>query len=173
MVWLAVPASSLSLTRPDAEKVKDPANWHVIYSIEGGCPSNTKGNLGDVKYNGNPAGASACESEKDGDCVHSWDVLLPRGVKSGHATLSWTWFNTIGNREMYQNCVAVDITGGTGEEMGSFPPLFVANLASVNECETTAEMDVLFPNPGEYIYNVRAERQQLLQGYRYWCGLWR
>jgi len=81
--------------------------------------------------------------------VHSWDVPMPKGVKSGNAILSWTWFNTIGNREMYQNCVNVDITGGSGD--GTFPPLFVANLAGINSVVTTAESDVLFPEPGEFV----------------------
>ncbi|KAM0699156.1 hypothetical protein Q7P36_001202 [Cladosporium allicinum] len=128
----------------DTTNAADPASWNVIYSIEGGCPSNTKGNLDNT-----PNGAVACTSNDQGDCVHSWDVPMPKGVKSGNAILSWTWFNTIGNREMYQNCVNVDITGGSGD--GTFPPLFVANLAGINSVVTTAESDVLFPEPGEFV----------------------
>jgi len=50
---------------------------------------------------------------------------------------------------MYQNCVNVNIEGGSGD--GTFPPLFVANLASVNSLATTENSDVLFPKPGEYV----------------------
>jgi hypothetical protein len=63
-------------------------------------------------------------------------------------------FNTVGNREMYQNCVNVDIEGGSGE--GKFPPLFVANLASVNSVVTTENSDVLFPEPGEFVTTMSA-----------------
>ena len=132
----------------DTTNAADPASWNVIYSIEGGCPSNTKGNLLA------PLSAVACETNDQGDCVHSWDIPMPKGVKSGNAILSWTWFNTIGNREMYQNCVNVDITGGSGD--GTFPPLFVANLASVNSLKTTEEFDVLFPQPGEFVTTMSA-----------------
>jgi len=130
----------------DTTNAADPASWNVIYSIEGGCPSNTKGNLV-TPY-------EACTSADEGDCMHSWDIPMPKGVKSGNAILSWTWFNTIGNREMYQNCVNVDITGGSGD--GVFPPLFVANLASVNDVKTNENSDVLFPNPGEFVTTMSA-----------------
>jgi hypothetical protein len=56
--------------------------------------------------------------------------------------------------EMYQNCVNVDITGGSGD--GKFPPLFVANLASVNSLATTENSDVLFPSPGEFVTTMSA-----------------
>ena len=130
----------------DTANAADPASWNVIYSIEGGCPSNTQGNLA--------PGFKACTSADQGDCMHSWDIPMPKGVKSGNAILSWTWFNTIGNREMYQNCVNVDITGGSGD--GTFPPLFVANLASVNDVKTTENSDVLFPEPGEFVTTMSA-----------------
>jgi hypothetical protein len=133
----------------DTANAADPASWNVIYSIEGGCPSNTALNLNTM-----PKGAEACTSDNQGDCVHSWDVPMPKGVKSGNAILSWTWFNTIGNREMYQNCVNVDITGGSGD--GVFPPLFVANLASVNDVKTTENFDVAFPEPGEFVTTMSA-----------------
>ena len=125
----------------DTSKAADPSNWNVIYSIEGGCPSNTKGNLA--------PGYKACTSPEQGDCLHEWDIPMPKSVKSGNAILSWTWFNTVGNREMYQNCVNVDIEGGSGD--GQFPPLFVANIKSVNNVETTENSDVLFPEPGEFV----------------------
>lgn len=136
----------------DTTKGADPSNWNVIYSIEGGCPSNTKGNLS--------PGYKACTSAEQGDCVHEWDIPMPKGVKSGNAILSWTWFNTVGNREMYQNCVNVDISGGSGD--GQFPPLFVANLASVNSLKTTENSDVLFPEPGEFVTTMSAT-----DGYNY------
>jgi hypothetical protein len=49
-----------------------------------GCPSNTQGNLS--------PGYQACTSAEQGDCLHSWDIPMPKGVKSGNAILSWTWY---------------------------------------------------------------------------------
>ena len=61
---------------------------------------------------------------------------------------------------MYQNCVNVDIEGGSGD--GQFPPIFVANLASVNDLKTTENSDVLFPEPGEFVTTMSATN-----GYNY------
>ena len=55
---------------------------------------------------------------------------------------------------MYQNCVNVDIEGGSGD--GTFPPLFVANLESVTSLKTTENSDVLFPEPGEFVTTMSA-----------------
>jgi hypothetical protein len=91
-----------------AEKIRDPNNWHVVYSIQGGCPANAAGNLDKAVY---------CEAAGQSECINTWDVPLPKGLRSGHAILSWTWFNVIGKREMYQNCANINIIGGTGEDM--------------------------------------------------------
>jgi hypothetical protein len=142
----------LSITyETDADKVKDPKNWHVIYSIEGGCPANTAANLDSV------GGAVACKTSDEGDCVHSWDIPMPKGVNPGNAVLAWTWQNTLGNREFYMGCSAVTIEGGSGDEMNSLPAMFVANLAiEGGKCPTTASQDVLYPNPGQYVTTMSA-----------------
>lgn len=64
-------------------KQKDPNNWKVIYSILGGCPSDTVGNLNS---------AIACTSENQADCINEFKFKIPRGVQNGHAILAWTWF---------------------------------------------------------------------------------
>nr|POE87495.1 hypothetical protein CFP56_30084 [Quercus suber] len=140
----------------DAAKVKDPTNWHVIYSIEGGCPTNSLMNL-DGTYTGpggSYTGSYQCNdtSKTNGvDCLNQFHFEIPKGVKDGHAILAWTWFNNVGNREMYMNCVNTELTGGDGSEMDSFPSMFVANLANVDQCPTTAYQAVAFPNPGKYL----------------------
>lgn len=124
------------------DAIRDPNNWHVIYSIEGGCPSNSAGNLLTSTY---------CTSLGQDECVHTWDVSIPEGLQSGHAVMSWTWFNTVGDREMYQNCARVEITGGTGEEMGSFPAMYVANIGPGDVCTAAPERtNLAFPEPGKY-----------------------
>ncbi|KAF2858594.1 lytic polysaccharide monooxygenase [Piedraia hortae CBS 480.64] len=138
----------------DPAKQKDPKNWFVIYSVEGGCPSNSHLNLDGV-YNGPQGtytGALSCSDPRSNgvDCVNDFNFTIPHGVKSGHAIMSWTWFNTVGNREMYQNCINAELTGGDGSEMDKFPTMFVGNLAEINTCPTTIFFDLEFPFPGEY-----------------------
>ncbi|ORZ34533.1 hypothetical protein BCR44DRAFT_52168, partial [Catenaria anguillulae PL171] len=56
-------------------------------------------------------------------CHHS------AGCAAGLATLSWSWINAIGNREYYQSCSDIVITGGSGPSgTMSGPQLLVAHL---------------------------------------------
>ncbi|KAK4500975.1 hypothetical protein PRZ48_006781 [Zasmidium cellare] len=126
----------------DSAKLKDPSSWKVIYSIEGGCPTDAKGNLGS---------AVKCSTGNEVECVNQFNFNIPKGVKNGHAIMAWTWFNTIGNREMYMNCINTEFTGGNGSEMDSFPDMFVGNLASVNQCPTKESTNLKFPKPGKYV----------------------
>jgi hypothetical protein len=131
----------LSVTyETDAAKLKDPASWKVIKSYIGGCPTNAKGNLPSAVMC--PGGAP--------DCVNNLDFTVPPEVQDGNAIFSWTWSNNIGNREQYQNCAKVKISGGQNQ-LDSLPPLFVANLASINQCATSEGFNTDFPNPGKYV----------------------
>ncbi|KAK3117471.1 hypothetical protein LTR53_001158 [Teratosphaeriaceae sp. CCFEE 6253] len=148
----------------DAAKVKDPKNWLVIYSIEGGCPTNSLLNL-DAGYTGPQgaySGAIDCTDPRANgvDCVNQFNFTIPKGVKDGHATLAWTWMNNVGNREFYMNCVNADLSGGDGSEMAGFPSMFVANLGSVGSCPTTAYQAVAFPDPGKYVTTKLAASSQ-------------
>ena len=141
----------LALTT-DSPAKKD-SKWMVIHSIEGGCPANAEGNIG--------GGAS-------GSGASTFNYKIPDGIKAGAYTLSWTWFNKVGNREMYMNCANVKITGGASkrdsygnetyaasqlvERDGSFPDLFVANVG--NGCATSEGASVQFPNPGQSVEKI-------------------
>lgn len=137
----------------DPVLLKDPQNWRVLYSVQGGCPSNTHLNLDGVFTS--PAGAYQgswpCKNESTNgiDCTNSFDFKVPAGVEDGHAIMAWTWFNTVGNRHMFMNCINVDIEGGDGSEMDSLPSMFVANIG--NGCETPENYDLAFPSPGLYL----------------------
>ena len=85
----------VSLTK-DLEPTKDSV-FQVIHSIEGGCPNAAPGNLGED--------ASAADPT-------AFDYSIPQGIAPGKYTLAWTWFNKIGNREMYMNCAPIVVSGG-------------------------------------------------------------
>ncbi|RGP79700.1 spore coat sp96 precursor [Fusarium longipes] len=100
--------------------------WQVIHSYIGNCPA---------------AGTS------------SFDFKVPSDAPSGEAIFAWTWFNQIGNREMYMNCAAVTIKGGSkrASTMSNRPEMFVANVG--NGCTTEESSDLEFPNPGPDVSN--------------------
>ncbi|EPS39968.1 hypothetical protein H072_6402 [Dactylellina haptotyla CBS 200.50] len=111
--------------------------FKVVQSYEGACPVNADGNLpGADPSNGLPEIA----------------VMLPDGLKAGEAVFVWTWFNRIGNREMYMNCAPITIggSGSSDDVFNALPDMFVANIngAPNNACTTKETFDIVFPNPG-------------------------
>ncbi|KAJ5365799.1 hypothetical protein N7517_008685 [Penicillium concentricum] len=117
------------------------SEWKVIKSFEGGCPANVDGNI--------PGGPDLIDP-------YSFNFTIPDGISAGKYTLAWTWFNRIGNREMYMNCAPITVSGGSSkrspEELerraASFPPMFVANI---NGCLTQEGVDIRFPQSGDYV----------------------
>jgi hypothetical protein len=90
--------------------------WGVIHQIIGGCPTENA----------------------------SYDVPVPAGMPSATGALfAWSWFNKIGNREMYMNCAVVDVLGGSGSM--ELPRMFEANNG--NGCVTPETYDVDFASP--------------------------
>ncbi|KAL5118934.1 hypothetical protein ACEQ8H_003063 [Pleosporales sp. CAS-2024a] len=125
-------------------------DFKVIKSIEGGCPEGREYNF----------------------------TVPPELAKGGKKTglFAWTWFNKVGNREMYMSCAVVDVVpkgshskhGGAlaqhietrgvqhanaaaQEALSSYPPLFVANLKGINNCVTQETDDVIFDTPGNSV----------------------
>ncbi|TWU71682.1 hypothetical protein ED733_001900 [Metarhizium rileyi] len=96
-----------------------------------------------------------------GNCPlkRTWDFTIPADTPTGDAIFAWSWFNRVGNREMYMNCARVTIQnsrgGGSMNGESSFydgPAMFVANVGK--QCSTLEGSDVLFPNPGPATDNV-------------------
>ncbi|ATY58330.1 extracellular protein, putative [Cordyceps militaris] len=99
--------------------------WTVIYSWLGSCPS--------------------------GPGPSSYDFSVPADATAGEAIFAWSWFNKVGNREMYMNCAVVEISGSKskkrrGVAMSARPAMFVANVG--NGCGTSEGTDLQFPDPG-------------------------
>ncbi|KAL9101947.1 MAG: hypothetical protein Q9187_009182, partial [Circinaria calcarea] len=129
------------------KKPNKATKWMVIHSIEGSCPSSASGNL---------------PEDPSGNGADKFQYSIPEGIEPGQYVLAWTWFNHIGDREMYMNCAPVTVTGGSGKRdtprveatelsglskrASSFPPMFVANIG--NGCKTIEGKDTIFPEPG-------------------------
>lgn len=80
------------------------------------------------------------------------EFSIPSEAPNGDAIFAWSWFNKLGNREMYQNCAVVTITnGGSGLSAPDFPAPFVANVPQAPGCSTIENIDVVFPNPGKNV----------------------
>ena len=134
---------------PPADKSK----WKTIYTLIGGCPVSAEGNLPVTGSDQDGrADAAHCGNDSGTECIREFSVPIPKGLPSGNATFAWTWFNKIGNREVYMNCAPVSITGGSaGAEGEAFlkelPSLFLANVPGA--C-TTGNGVLNIPNPGKY-----------------------
>ncbi|KAK5088223.1 hypothetical protein LTR05_002440 [Lithohypha guttulata] len=118
--------------------------WMVIHSIEGGCPADAAGNLGD-----DPNGSGAA--------TFQFTVPDHPDLGPGDYTLAWTWNNKVGNREFYMNCAYVQLSGAAKKRYapsqpiskradGPLPDMFVSNIG--NGCSTKEGIDVQYPNPG-------------------------
>lgn len=118
--------------------------WRVMQSFEGNHPVQAEGNI-------MPA-----------DPLHilpaiTWNI--PKGLPAGRAVMAWSWFNRLGNREMYMKCSTVHIDGAKSSASNlnedpavlALPTLFRAN--SGNGCtvpEGVQAIQFKNPGPGEY-----------------------
>ncbi|KAK7756435.1 hypothetical protein SLS62_001661 [Diatrype stigma] len=114
------------------------ATFTVVKSIIGGCPV----------VNG------------------QFPFTVPADAPTGDAVFSWSWINHTGNREFYQNCAAVTITGASARarrQLGEVaarqnvafdqrPAIFVAQLEGSGWCVAEG-VDVLYPEPGPDVDN--------------------
>jgi hypothetical protein len=104
--------------------------FKVFYTIEGGCPG----------LNGQ---------------TNTYQFSVPEDVPSGNYSLAWTWYNNIGNREIYMNCAPVVITNsgnkGTQQTLDALPDMAIFNIPSKNSCGTVETFDVQYPDPGNYV----------------------
>ncbi|KAK2590802.1 hypothetical protein QQS21_011507 [Conoideocrella luteorostrata] len=124
--------------------------WKVIHSYIGGCPV---------------SGTS------------SFSFALPSDAPTGDALFAWTWFNNIGNREMYMNCASITVAGSAKKSRkaraasGAFssrPDMFVANIN--NGCSTVPDKDLLFPNPGPDVTNMKSTNTNIVGSTPENCG---
>ena len=149
---------SLTADTPPTKK----SVFKVIKSIEGGCPSAYPGNVGD-----SPIGSGA----------DNFTYSIPSSIPSDkNYTLAFTWFNKIGDREMYMNCAPIFVTASTQQQslsekqeespqspdsMESLPVMFRANIGDMgNGCATAPSGTVLAipkENLGENVQRIGTE----------------
>lgn len=128
----------------------DKSKWKTIYTLIGGCPVSAAGNLpASQPDQDGRADSPHCGNDSGVECIRQFNIPIPKGVPNGNATFAWTWFNKIGNRELYMNCAPVTISGGSDDTafFNSLPQLFVANIPG--ECNTNNGV-LNIPNPGKY-----------------------
>ncbi|CAJ2507487.1 Uu.00g086730.m01.CDS01 [Anthostomella pinea] len=126
----------------DNPPTKD-SKWKVIHSIEGGCPAkNQIGNL---------PGDSAAAADP-----YTYPYTIPTDIPAGKGTIAFTWFNRVGNREMYMNCGALELTGTGGDEANfdKLPDMVIFNIAPYPILpETTEDNNMVFADPGDSVEN--------------------
>lgn len=133
----------VSLARTSSQ---DPKDWKVIQTYIGGCPATAQGNLESAPWRH----CSSPDSEET-ECLRSYNVRIPSEVPAGHYFFAWTWFNKLGNREMYMQCAPISVVGGGIDEtyLDSLPSIFVANENGENSTCRTEYGGVLgIVNPG-------------------------
>ncbi|PWW75408.1 Lytic polysaccharide monooxygenase [Tuber magnatum] len=122
--------------------------FRVMTSYMGDHPIKAAGNLGPADRD--PTGL---KSELDLWKLNPLSFTVPKGLPKGKAVVAWTWFNRIGNREMYMKCATV-IIGGEETSMSNFealPGMFKANIGGgCTIPEQTTAID--FKNPGPEVF---------------------
>ncbi|KAH7414454.1 hypothetical protein DE146DRAFT_36095 [Phaeosphaeria sp. MPI-PUGE-AT-0046c] len=121
----------------DKAPTKD-SKFKVIHSFEGDCPFPP----------------SAGGNKPDGDNTNPpLPFTVPPELPNGEATMVWTWFNRVGNREMYANCAGISVSGGASNTTAfdALPDMAVANIAGHGTCTTVPGVDYTFENPGKYV----------------------
>ncbi|KAK2816023.1 hypothetical protein FQN49_008058 [Arthroderma sp. PD_2] len=92
----------------------------------------------------------------------TYNFNIPSSAPGGKALLAWSWFNLVGNREMYMNCAQVTVNGegGSSSKFNTLPDMFVANVG--NGCTTVEGEDIVFEDPGsevQYADGITAQSQ--------------
>ncbi|KAF3279030.1 hypothetical protein TWF970_004139 [Orbilia oligospora] len=109
--------------------------FQVLHSFIGDCPRGAVGNV---------AGPD-----------QRFDFKIPEDEPAGQAIFSWTWFNTVGVREMYMNCAFVTIQNDNPvPQVKARPFMFVGALATApdtNGCSSEERTNLQFPDPGDFV----------------------
>ncbi|KAK6343753.1 hypothetical protein TWF730_011341 [Orbilia blumenaviensis] len=109
--------------------------FQVLHSFIGDCPR-------------------AAEDNKVLNDNQTFTFKIPEDEPAGEAIFAWTWFNTIGRREMYMNCAFVTIENDNPVSgIQPRPAMFVGTLSKdeSEECSTPEGTNLEFPDPGPFV----------------------
>ncbi|CAG7558056.1 unnamed protein product [Fusarium equiseti] len=144
--------------------------YHTLFGTAAGAPTATwtAGNSYNIEIQGGADhSGGSCQASLSFDGGSKWIVIqswigncpisplstfkftLPIDTPAGNALFAWSWFNRIGNREMYMNCATIKVKGKSGTPktpLSKRPAMFVANVG--RGCSTREGVDLMFPNPG-------------------------
>ena len=122
--------------------------FRVMTSYMGDHPIKAAGNLGPTDRD--PQGQ---KSELELWKLNPLSFTVPKGLPKGKAVVAWTWFNHIGNREMYMQCATV-IIGGEETSVKAFealPGMFKANIGG--GCIVSDQITAIdFKHPGPEVF---------------------
>lgn len=133
--------------------------FYVLKSFQGDCPTQHAENL-------NSHG------------VFDLRYTIPNGIPGGKAVIAWSWFNRIGNREMYMRCAPVEIDSevrGTAK-LQELPAMWKAHIGAAGapeSCNMKEGDQFAFLEPGlpSAIYNSPgAVLKQLPESCRAYAG---
>jgi hypothetical protein len=96
----------------------------------------------------------------EGDCpiAKKYNFDIPSDAPTGEALFAWTWFNKVGNREMYMNCAMVNI-GGSGGRAANYTHDSEEKAISRNMPEMAAD-----GSPADKIKSAIAKGKALAKG---------
>ncbi|RDA93005.1 hypothetical protein CP533_5493 [Ophiocordyceps camponoti-saundersi (nom. inval.)] len=166
----------ISPLQSDGQDYPCRGSLHLVGTPQGRVVAEwTAGQEYNVTITGNtPHSGGSCQVSLSTDHGNSWRVLrsyigrcpvmgsssyafmLPSDAPTGQVLVGWSWFNNVGNREMYMNCAVINIKpgqgssssygGAAGEPYAKRPAMFAANIG--NGCGTEEGFDVEFPQMG-------------------------
>ncbi|KAK5115944.1 hypothetical protein LTR62_000400 [Meristemomyces frigidus] len=84
--------------------------------------------------------------------ISDYSFKLPQGTPNGNLTLAWIWYNRIGNREIYMNCMPVEVTGGSDDKTAyeAMNNAYIINQPT-EDCSSQEMGDTIIPNPGNAV----------------------
>ena len=122
--------------------------FRVMTSYMGDHPIKAAGNLSPADRD-----PKSLKSELELWKLNPLSFTVPKGLPKGKAVVAWTWFNRIGNREMYMHCATV-IIGGEETSTRAFdalPGMFKANIGG--GCLVPEQVTAIdFKNPGPEVF---------------------
>ncbi|KAK6508029.1 hypothetical protein TWF481_006447 [Arthrobotrys musiformis] len=114
-------------------------SFQVLHSFIGDCPRGAHGN-------------------ELTDTNQTFYFKIPEDEPAGNAIFAWTWFNSIGNREMYMNCAFVTVQNDNPvSQVKARPAMFIGAMGSAakddksDDCYTPENVNLQFPDPGEFV----------------------